>query len=208
MNLTIRDFDGKEPGEIEVSERLFARKFNAALLHHAAVAAMANARAGTRKQKSRSEVRGTRGKMYRQKGSGRSRAGHRSSPIRRGGGRAFPASPLDNFAKKINRREFKAAMAVALSQLARENRVSVVREMRMDTGKTRDLLPRLAAIEVVGKVLLVDIPDEDANLILASRNLPNVHLMRLSFLLPSDLLNADYVVFSLKALERSAEIWG
>lgn len=207
LSLSVSDWGGRAQRQVSVSESLFARKFNAPLLHQTLVATMANGRLGTRKQKNRAEVTGTRKKMFRQKGSGRARAGHRSSPLRRSGGRAFPSSPDENFSKKINRRAFAAAMGVIFSQLHREARIVVVDGLAAKTNKTRDFLPLLSALKVSGKVLLVDV-EVNHNLALASRNVPNVDVLPLSFVLPTDLVDADFIVFSEPAIARSNALWG
>jgi len=191
---------------IDISDLLFARKFNKPLAHQAMVVAMANARSGTRAQKTRAEVSHTRKKLFRQKGSGRARAGHRSTPLRRGGGRAFPASPKDNFHRHLSRRMFRAAMAVVLSQLVREERFYVVRELNLATHKTRSMVNALKETKLSGNVLFVDTDFED-NFVMAANNLPNVACLPFTNLLPTDLAAADVTVFSLRALQHCTKVW-
>ena len=207
MDFPVFNFGGGGEQEvINISDTLFARKFNETLAHQAMTVAMANARSGTRKQKTRAEVSHTRKKLFRQKGSGRARAGHRSTPLRRGGGRAFPASPNDNFHRRLSRRMFRAAMAVVLSQLVRENRFSVVRELNLESHKTRGMVKSLAGMNLPGNVLFVDTEFEE-NFVMAANNLPNIACLPFSNLLPTDLAAADVTVFSLRALQHCIKVW-
>ena len=209
MELPIVDFGGGKPtGNVQLPDSLFARKYNAALAHQVITSTLSNARLATRKQKTRAEVRHTRRKMFRQKGGGRARAGHSSTPLRRGGGRAFPASPQDNFQRKIGRKMYRAAMAVILSQLARENRLRVVGDLRAESAKTGALNKTLAAMDLAaGKTLLVDVGEADQNLQLAARNLPRIGVLQTAHLLPTDLVAADVAVFSQAAIAKLAEQW-
>lgn len=207
MELSLTDFGGGNQAMVEVPETLFGRRLNEALLFQATRASLANGRLGTRAQKTRAQVHHSTKKIFRQKGTGRARGGHSSSPIRRGGGRAFPSSPDENFGCKVPRRLFRTAMAVILSQLVREQRFAVVRSLDISSPKTRDLLKTLTTMSLAGrKVLLVDV-EQDDNLLLASRNMPTVNTLPFSFLLLTDLLNADGVVFSERALQRGVELW-
>lgn len=207
MELPLMDMGGGNSATLTVPDEVFARKFNSALVHQAVVAAQAGARLGTRKQKTRSEVSHTTRKLFRQKGSGRARAGHSSTPVRRGGGRAFPASPQDNFQHKLPRKMFRAAMASLLSRLAQEERLRVVRQLATDSKKTADFARQMEAMRLSsGVVLLVD-TEWDDNLLLASRNLPKVQLQYFNYILPVDLITADVVLFSERGIQRCAEAW-
>ena len=206
MQLPIVDMGDSRSTMMEVPDGVFARAFNATLVHQAVTAAFAGGRHATRKQKTRSEVSHTTRKLFRQKGRGVARAGHASTPIRRGGGRAFPASPLDNFHHNLPRRMFRSAMASVLSRLAGEGRLRVVRSLATDSKKTRDFVRQMQAMELSGKLLLID-TELDDNILLATRNLPTVMAEAFSYLLPSDLLAADVVVFSERAINRCIEVW-
>lgn len=206
MQLPIADLGGGNSAMMEVPDSLFARPFNAALVHQSVAAALAGGRLATRKQKTRREVSHSTRKLFRQKGTGRARAGHPSTPVRRGGGRAFPASPMDNFQHKMPRRMFRQAMAALLSRLASEERLRVVRALATDSKKTRDFARQMGAMNLSGAVLMVD-TEWDDNIFLASRNLPGVSMMSFSYLLSSDLVGADTVVFSERAVKRCVEVW-
>lgn len=206
MQLQLVDFGGGNSAALEVSDKVFARKFNDALVHQAVIASLAGSRLATRKQKTRAEVSHTRRKLFRQKGSGRARAGHSSTPIRRGGGRAFPASPYDNFQHKLPRRMFRAAMACVLSRLASEERLMVARLLAVPSKKTSDLVKQMGAMQLSGKVLLID-TEWDDNILLAGRNLPQVQMHYLSYMLLNDLLNADRVIFSERSIKKCEALW-
>ena len=131
------DDQGRESGRLDVSDSLFCRQYNEALVHQVVVAYQANARSGNRAQKSRAEVRHSTAKPFRQKGTGRARAGMSSSPLWRGGGRIFPNKPDENFSHKVNRKMYRAGMASILSQLAREDRLVVVESLVAEAPKTK-----------------------------------------------------------------------
>lgn len=208
MELPIMKFGGGDSGILNVPDEVFARKYNPALVHQVVVASLAGARMGTRKQKTRAEVKHTTRKLFRQKGTGRARGGHSSTPIRRGGGRAFPATPQDNFQHKLPRKMFRSAMAALLSRLAEEGRLLAVRQMTMESMKTRDFVQALEGMNAGGKkVLMIDTEWEDDNVLMASHNVPHVSVQFLSYLLPSDLLSADVVMLSERSIARCAEVW-
>ena len=206
MQLPLVDLGGENSAMVDVPDRIFARPFNAVLVHQAVTAALAGGRLATRKQKTRAEVKHTTRKLFRQKGTGRARGGHRSTPIRRGGGRAFPASPLDNFQHKLPRKMFRVAMASVLSRLAQEGRLKVIRSLATGSKKTRDLQQQLNTMQLPQKVLMID-TEWDTNLLLASRNMPAVRVQYLSYLLLTDLLSADVVLFSERGIGKCAEVW-
>src|SRR5512134_717927 len=162
----------KAQKSVDASETLFGREYNEALVHQVVVAYGANGRQGTRQQKTRSEVRHSTKKPWRQKGTGRARAGMTSSPLWRGGGRIFPNKPDENFTQKLNRKMYRAGMASILSQLVREQRLSVVDALNIEQPKTRLLAGKLRAMGLAEVLILTDKPDE--NLFLSARNLPNV----------------------------------
>lgn len=156
---------------IDVSEQNFAAPFNAALVHQVVTAYQAGGRAGTKAQKTRAEVSGGGIKPWRQKGTGRARAGSSRSPIWVGGGRAFAAKPR-SFSQKVNRKMYRAALRSVLSQLVREDRLVVVEQLQLDRPKTRDLVAKLSALQLDHVLIIVDQPDE--KLSLAARNIPGV----------------------------------
>lgn len=208
MELTVLELGGAPTGTMTVPDAVFARKFNAALVSQAVTVSLANARQGTRAQKTRAQVRHTTRKPWRQKGSGRARSGSRASPIWRGGGRAFPSLPDENFQRRLPRKMWRGAMAATLSRLAAEQRLAVAPRLTAETPRTRDLAAKLAAggWENARRILLVDL-EMDANLQTAARNLGRVRLARLSALPIQELIAADRVVVSQSAVQRIAEMW-
>lgn len=163
---------GQQSSTVQAPDALFAREYNEALVHQVVVAYQANARQGTRAQKDRTLVKHTTRKPWRQKGTGRARAGMSSSPLWRGGGRIFPNSPDENFSQKVNRKMYRAGIAAILSQLAREDRVAVVESFSIDAPKTKLLSSKLKEMGLDSVLVITDELDE--NLFLSSRNLHNV----------------------------------
>ena len=157
------------------SDEIFARDYNEALVHQVVTAFMSNARSGNSKQKDREEVRHSTKKPFRQKGTGRARAGMTSSPLWRGGGRIFPNTGEENYTHKVNRKMYRAGMAAILSQLARDGKLKVVDGLGVDAPKTRLLAQKLKAMGYDKVMIIAD--DVDENLWLSSRNLVNVYLV-------------------------------
>src|SRR6202162_4984388 len=143
MELKLLNAEGQAASNVAAPDTIFGRDYNEALIHQIVVAYQANARSGNRKQKDREEVRHSTKKPFRQKGTGRARAGMTSSPLWRGGGRIFPNSPDENFSHKVNRKMFRAGMASILSQLAREDRIRVVDDFRLEQPKTKLLAAKV-----------------------------------------------------------------
>jgi large subunit ribosomal protein L4 len=168
------------------------------------VAYQANARSANSKQKDRSEVRHSTKKPFRQKGTGRARAGMTSSPLWRGGGKIFPNSPDQNYSHKVNRKMYRAGMCSILSQLAREDRVMVVESMSVDAPKTKLLVDKLKVMGLASVLVLTDGADE--NLILASRNLPNVLVLEARHADPVSLVHFDKVLITKPALAAVQEM--
>ena len=139
MQIELLNDQGQSAAKVDAQDTVFGRAYNEDLVHQIVVAYQANARQGTRKQKDRQEVKHSTKKPFRQKGTGNARAGMTSSPIWRGGGRAFPNSPEENFSQKINKKMYRAGMAVILSQLVRDGRLSVVDSLKVDSPKTKGL---------------------------------------------------------------------
>lgn len=206
MDLPLLDSSLKADGKLQVAESIFNRPWNPALVHRVSVAHAANGRATTSKQKTRAEVKHTTNRLYRQKGTGRARAGMSSSPIRRGGGRAFPSTPKVNFRRELNRKEFRAGMATVLSQLAREQRLFGIKEIVRKEIKTKDCAKLLDKFAPNSKVLFVD-TDFDDKFVLSVRNLHYVATVTLHSLLATDLLHYDRAVISQRALDKISTTW-
>ncbi|MDO9218771.1 MAG: 50S ribosomal protein L4 [Lacisediminimonas sp.] len=172
MELTFLNEQGQTASNVSAPDTIFGRDYNEALIHQVVVAYQANARSGNRKQKDREEVSHTTKKPWRQKGTGRARAGMSSSPLWRGGGRIFPNSPEENFTHKVNKKMYRAGVCSILSQLAREGRVSVIDSLTLEAPKTKLLSQKLKGMGLDSVLVITDNLDE--NLLLASRNLANV----------------------------------
>src|SRR5438093_6877965 len=160
-------------GTFNAPDALFARDFNEALVHQIVVAYQGNARIGSRAQKDRGAVNHSTKKPWRQKGTGRARAGMTSSPLWRGGGKIFPNSPDENFSHKVNRKMYRAGLASILSQLVREDRLSVIEPIALDGPKTKTFAQKIRAFGLTGTVLVVT-DKLDSNTLLSSRNLSDV----------------------------------
>ena len=206
MELKLIDKNGKAAKKgVTVSEGTFGREFNEALVHQVVVAYMANARTATRAQKGRDTVAHTTHKPYAQKGTGNARAGMSSSPIWRGGGRAFPNSPNENFSHKVNRKAYRAGMQTILSELVRQDRLSVVEEFNVDTPKTKALAEKIKGFGYTGGVLVLT-DGFDENLYLSSRNLTDVMVVEAQFADPVSLVRFPNVVATEGAVKKLEEI--
>jgi large subunit ribosomal protein L4 len=191
-------------GTFKASDELFGRDFNEALIHQVVVAYQANARIGSRAQKDRGAVRHSTKKPWRQKGTGRARAGMTSSPLWRGGGKIFPNSPDENFTHKVNRKMFRAGIASILSQLAREDRIRVVEQFTLEAPKTKLLAQKVKAMGFDGVLVVTD--EIDQNLRLSSRNLTNVEIMSVRNANPMALVHYPHVVLTKAALAKLEEM--
>ena len=206
MELKLIDLNGKVAKKgVDASDVTFGREFNESLVHEVVVAYMANARTATRAQKTRATVAHTTHKPYAQKGTGNARAGMTSSPIWRGGGRAFPNSPNENYSHKVNRKAYRAGMQTILSELVRQDRLKVVDSFTIDTPKTKQLVQKINALGVDGGVLLL-IDGFDENLYLSSRNLPNVLIVEAQFADPVSLVRFPNVLVTAGAVKKLEEI--
>jgi large subunit ribosomal protein L4 len=206
MELKLIDLNGKVAKKgVDASDVTFGREFNESLVHEVVVAYMANARTATRAQKTRATVAHTTHKPYAQKGTGNARAGMTSSPIWRGGGRAFPNSPNENYSHKVNRKAYRAGMQTILSELVRQDRLKVVDSFTIDTPKTKQLVQKINALGVDGGVLLL-IDGFDENLYLSSRNLPNVLVVEAQFADPVSLVRFPNVLVTAGAVKKLEEI--
>jgi large subunit ribosomal protein L4 len=193
---------GGSSAKLRVSDDTFGQDFREALVHQVVVACMASARSGSARQKTRSEVRGGGTKPWRQKGTGRARAGTIRSPIWRGGGRAFAATPRD-YAQKINRKMYRAAMCSILSELVRQDRLVAVKGFAVDAPKTKGLVDKLDALGVENALIITEEPDD--NLYLAARNLPHIAVCDAAGADPVSLVGFDKVVITTAALKQLEE---
>ena len=203
MELKVINDKGESLAPVAASEALFGRSYNEALVHQIVVAYHANGRSGTRAQKDRGEVKHTTKKPWRQKGTGRARAGMSSSPLWRGGGKIFPSSPDENFSHKVNRKMYRAGMAAILSQLVREERLAVVEGLTVEQPKTRLLAQKLKAMGLAEVLIITDTVDE--NLFLSSRNLPNVLVLEARHADPVSLVQYDKVLLTKGAVKHFEE---
>jgi len=195
--------NGGAQGEVQVSDTTFAREFNEALVHQVVVAYMAAGRAGTKRQLSKAEVRGGGKKPWRQKGTGSARAGSIRSPIWVGGGRAFAARPRD-FSQKVNRKMYRGAMQVMLSELARQERLVVVDSLQLEAPKTKLLLTKLKEFGIENNVLVL-IEGYDEKLELAARNLPYIDVLPVASIDPVSLARHDKVLATVGAVRMLEE---
>ncbi|MBK8322671.1 MAG: 50S ribosomal protein L4 [Betaproteobacteria bacterium] len=203
MELKVINDKGESLAPVAASEALFGRSYNEALIHQIVVAYHANGRSGTRAQKDRGEVKHTTKKPWRQKGTGRARAGMSSSPLWRGGGKIFPSSPDENFSHKVNRKMYRAGMASILSQLVREERLAVVEGLTVEQPKTKLLAQKLKAMGLAEVLIITDTVDE--NLFLSSRNLPNVLVLEARHADPVSLVQYDKVLLTRGAVKHFEE---
>ena len=204
MDLQIIDDKGQPKSKLTASDALFARAYNEALIHQLVTAYMANGRAGTRKQKGRGEINKSKKKPWRQKGTGRARAGKASSPLWRGGGKIFPNLPDENFTQKVNRKAYRAGISAILSQLAREGRLSVVESIALDQPKTKALAQKLKGMGLESVLIITDSMDE--NLLLSSRNLPNVLIVEPRNADPVSLLKFERTLLTKGAVAQIEEM--
>ncbi len=205
MELKLIDDKGAASSTYDAPDAVFGREFNQDLVHQVVIAYQANARMGTRKQKERSEIAKSTRKPWRQKGTGRARAGMASSPLWRGGGKIFASSPDENFSHKVNRKMFRAGMASLISQLVREDRIRVVEEFKLDSPKTKLLAQKIKSL---GFDRLLVITDEiDENLYLSSRNLMNVEVLEARHADPVSLVRYPNVLLTRKAVAKFEELF-
>ncbi len=206
MELKLINEQGQEASRLEASDTLFGREYNEALIHQVVVAYQANARSGNRAQKDRAQVSHTTAKPFRQKGTGRARAGMSSSPLWRGGGRIFPNSPDENFSQKLNKKMYRAGMASILSQLVREDRLAVVDSLTVEAPKTKLFTQKIKGMGYESVLVITDELDE--NVYLASRNLHNVLVLEVSETDPVSLIRFPKVLVTRNALAKFEEVLG
>ena len=205
MQLELLNDQGQATSKFDAPETVFGRAYNEDLVHQVVVAFQANARQGTRAQKDREQVKHSTKKPFKQKGTGRARAGMTSSPLWRGGGRIFPNMPDENFSHKINKKMYRAGMASILSQLAREGRLAVVDSLSVDSPKTKPLAARFKAMNLESVLVIADQIDE--NLYLASRNLVNVLVVEPRYADPVSLVHYRKVLVTRAAMEKLKEMF-
>ncbi len=201
MQLELLNEQGQAASKVDVPETVFGREYNEDLVHQIVVAYQANARLGTRAQKDREQVKHSTKKPFKQKGTGRARAGMTSSPLWRGGGRTFPNSPDENFTQKVNKKMYRAGMASIFSQLAREGRLAVVDSLKVDSPKTKQLAAKFKAMNLDNVLVIADEVDE--NLYLASRNLVNILVVEPRYADPLSLVHYKKVLVTKAALHQS-----
>ncbi|MBZ9558980.1 MULTISPECIES: 50S ribosomal protein L4 [Modicisalibacter] len=189
-------------GTVEVADATFGKEFNEALVHQVVTAYLAAGRQGTRAQKNRSDVRGGGKKPWRQKGTGRARAGTIRSPLWRSGGVTFAARPQD-YTQKVNRKMYRAAMRSILSELIRQERLVVVEEFAVETPKTKQLVAKLGELGLEKALIVTDEVDE--KLYLAARNIPNVDVVDVPAADPVSLVAFDKVLVTVSALRKFEE---
>ncbi len=189
---------------VDVSDTAFGREFNEALVHQVVVSYMAGARQGTKAQKTRSEVNGGGRKPFRQKGTGRARAGTIRSPIWRGGGVTFAAKPMDH-SKKVNKKMYHGAMQAILSELVRQERLVVVEDFTIDAPKTKVFSAKLKELELTNVLVVVE--EVDDNLYLGCRNIHNVDVIDVQGVNPVNLIGFKKVLFTVGALKKAEELF-
>ena len=205
MQLELLNDQGQPTAKFDAPETVFGREYNEDLVHQVVVAFQANARQGTRAQKDREQVKHSTKKPFKQKGTGRARAGMTSSPLWRGGGRIFPNMPDENFSHKINKKMYRAGMASIFSQLAREGRLAVVDSLSVESPKTKPLAARFKAMNLDSVMVISDQVDE--NLYLASRNLVNVLVVEPRYADPVSLVHYRKVLVTRAAMDKLKEMF-
>ena len=205
MQVELLNDQGQATSKFDVPETVFGRAYNEDLVHQVVVAFQANARQGTRAQKDREQVKHSTKKPFKQKGTGRARAGMTSSPLWRGGGRIFPNMPDENFSHKINKKMYRAGMASILSQLAREGRLAVVDSLTVDSPKTKPLAAKFKAMNLESVLVIADEIDE--NLYLASRNLVNILVVEPRYADPVSLVHYRKVLVTKGAMDKLKEMF-
>ncbi len=204
MELKMIDAQGQSAGSVNASDSLFGRDYNEPLIHQIVTGFLANARQGTRAQKARSDVNKSTKKPWKQKGTGRARAGMASSPLWRGGGRIFPNLPEEDFSHKINKKMYRAGMCSLFSQLAREGRLSVVDGISVDAPKTKLLAEKVKGMGFERVLIITD--EIDDNLYLSARNLQNVLVLEPRQADPVSLLRFEHTVLTKAAVAKLEEM--
>ncbi len=204
MELKLIDQQGQSTANVAAADAVFGRDYNEALIHQVVTSYLANARSGTRMQKDRGEVKHSTKKPWRQKGTGRARAGMTSSPLWRGGGRIFPNRPDENFSHKLNKKMYRAGVCSILSQLAREGRLAVVDNFTLEAPKTKLLAQKVKSMGFDNVLIITDSVDE--NLLLSSRNLPSVSVVAVAHADPVSLIRHANVLLTKNAMAKFEEL--
>ncbi len=204
MDLKLINDKGEAVSNLAASDDLFGREFNESLIHQVVTAYQANGRQGTRAQKGRSEVAKSTRKPWRQKGTGRARAGMASSPLWRGGGKIFPNLPDENFSHKLNKKMYRAGMCSIMSQLVREGRLTVVENLTLDAPKTKQLAQKLKSMGMDNVLIITSQADD--NLFLSARNLPNVLVLEVGYADPVNLVRYSKVLMTRDAVKKMEEV--
>ena len=204
MELQLLNEAGQASGTVNANDTIFNRDFNEPLIHQVVVAYQANARSANRAQKDRAEVNKATKKPWRQKGTGRARAGRASSPLWRGGGKIFPNSPEENFSHKVNKKMYRAGVRSILSQLAREGRLAVVEKFEVEAPKTKLVASKLKQMGLESVLLITDSFDETLHL--ASRNLQTIAILEPEYADPVSLVYFDRVLITRGALAKVEEM--
>jgi large subunit ribosomal protein L4 len=210
MDLKLLNDEGQAAATFAAPDTVFARDFNAALVHQIVVAFQANARSGNRAQKDRAQVKHSTRKPWRQKGTGRARAGMTSSPLWRGGGRIFPNSPEENFSQKVNKKMYRAGIRSILSRLAREDRIAVINSFALESPKTKGAIEKLKGLspsQNLDSVLIIT-DSMDENVYLATRNLPNIAVIEPRYVDPLSLIHYKNVLITKTAIVQLEEMLG
>ena len=207
MEFKILDKSGKDSKKIhKASDEIFGSEFNESLIHQLVTSYMSNGRSVTRAQKTRGEVKHSTRKPFRQKGTGNARAGMTSSPIWRGGGRAFPNRPDENYTQKINKKAYRVAMKSILSELVRQERLSIIEEFKVDSPKTKQFVEKIKTLGITENVLVL-IDSFDENLYLSSRNLINVLVVEAKYADPVSLVHFSKVIATTEAVKQLEEMF-
>lgn len=204
MELNVLDQQGQATTKLAATDEVFGRAYNEALIHQVVTAYLANGRSGTRAQKDRGEVRHSTKKPFRQKGTGRARAGMTSSPLWRGGGRIFPNRPDENFTHKLNKKMYRAGVCTILSQLAREGRLAVVDSFTLDAPKTKLLAQKVKSMGFENVLIVTESFDE--NLMLSSRNLAHIDVLAVAHADPLSLIHHAQVLITRNAMTKFEEM--
>ncbi len=199
MDISLHSSSGKKAGSLTVSDTVFGAEYNEPLVHQVVVAYMNAARAGTKAQKTRAEVAGGNSKPFKQKGTGRARAGTTRGPLWRTGGRAFAARPR-SYEQKVNRKMYRQAMRSILSELIRQDRLSTVENFAVEAPKTKSLVARLNEMKTNNVLIIID--SEDRNLYLAARNVPHVDVVEAKQVDPVSLINFEKVLVTKAAMQQ------
>ena len=207
MEFKILDKSGKDSKKIhKASDEIFGSEFNESLIHQLVTSYMSNARSVTRAQKTRGEIKHSTRKPFRQKGTGNARAGMTSSPIWRGGGRAFPNRPDENYTQKINKKAYRVAMKSILSELVRQERLSIIEEFKVESPKTKQFVEKIKTLGITENVLVL-IDSFDENLYLSSRNLINVLVVEAKYADPVSLVHFSKVIATTEAVKQLEEMF-